>query len=88
MLLINDRFNISQKHIFVLVSLELNRLATELTSVGYSSGIVKRQSSRAQFLPLERGGGWYFRNFLVGMCCWDPGNTRASSAEFCYPILE
>ena len=43
------------------------------------------------------GGGGYFGNFWVGMCRWDPGPitelvqltyNRASSAEFCYPILE
>jgi len=39
-----------------------------------------------------RGGG-YFGNCWVGMCCWHPGileplaYTRASSAEFCYPII-
>ena len=33
--------------------------------------------------------GGFFRNFGVGMCRWDPGTrTRASSAEFCYPILD
>ena len=38
--------------------------------------------------------GWgegYFRNFWLGMCRWtlEPVTyTRASSAEFCYPILE
>ena len=41
------------------------------------------------FLP---GQGGYFRNFWVGMCCWDPGNLNlyqsCSSAKFCYPILE
>ena len=35
----------------------------------------------------EGSPGGHLRNFWVGMCCWDPG-TRASSAEFCYPILE
>ena len=40
------------------------------------------------------GGGGDFKNFWVGMCRWDPGTLeplvyiRASSAEFCYPILE
>ena len=40
------------------------------------------------------GGGDYFRKYLwVRMCRWDPGTleplayTRATSAEFCYPIL-
>ena len=41
------------------------------------------------------GGGVELRNFGVGMCRWDLGPlasphlayTRASSAEFCYPIL-
>ena len=41
-----------------------------------------------------RGGGGYFRNFWVGMCRWDHRTiepltyTRATSAEFGYPILE
>ena len=24
-------------------------------------------------IKLEGPGGGYFRNFWVGMCCWDPG---------------
>ena len=46
-----------------------------------------------QFYP-EGGGGGYFRNFWVGMCRWDHRTiepltyTRATSAEFGYPILE
>ena len=42
----------------------------------------------------ESPGGDYFRKYLwVRMCRWDPGTleplayTRATSAEFCYPIL-
>ena len=42
----------------------------------------------------DPGGGNYFRKYLwVRMCRWDPGTleplayTRATSAEFCYPIL-
>ena len=29
---------------------------------------------RPQFgIKIGKGGGWYFRNFWVGMCHWDPG---------------
>ena len=49
--------------------------------------------SITQQLALEvwTPGGGYFRNFWVGMCRWDPEPltyTRASSVEFCYPVLE
>ena len=36
------------------------------------------------------GPGGYFRNFLVGMCNWDPeslARTKTSSAQFCYSLL-
>ena len=37
------------------------------------------------------GPGWYFMNFWVGMCYWDPESlacTKSSSAQFCYSLLE
>ena len=37
------------------------------------------------------GPGRYFRNFLVGMCNWDPeslARTKTSSAQFCYSLLD
>ena len=46
------------------------------------------------FKELPAGGGGYFRNFWVGMCRGDPRTLeplaypRASSSEFCYPVLD
>ena len=32
-----------------------------------------RERARASYWKLKIGGGGYFRNFWVGMCCWEPG---------------
>ena len=47
--------------------------------------------TNALVMTLEFPRGGHCRNFWVGMCRWglEPLTfTRASSAEFCYPILE
>ena len=50
-------------------------VGTDQGFLGHSSG----KSNKPNFLvypPGAGGGGGYFRNFWVGMCCWDPGTLN------------
>ena len=43
----------------------------------------------SHLLPLTPGGGggWYFRKFWVGMCCWDPGTLILYQSKFSWILL-
>ena len=64
----------------------------DFKSTGRLGTVGKCNVDMGTILTWALGGGGYFRNFWLVMCRWDPGTsvayTRASSAEFYYPILD